>query len=582
MLAAGAAVYATTSGDLAAGLSAGRAVHRTPKLSNAGNAAGSGVAGAIFTIAGNGEPGVAGDGGPATAARLGYPVGIAVTSDGGFLIADAAGVVRRVVPEGIISTVAGSLPSGAGRDYGGDLGPATSALLSGPAAIAMTADGGFLITGGNRVRRVAPDGIISTVAGGGESGFAGDGGPATAARLDDPAGLAVTADGGFLIADSMNGRVRRVAPDGTISTVAGNGQHGFAGDGGPATAAQLNNPSGIAVTADGGFLIADTTNARVRRVAPDGRISTVAGNGKVGFAGDGGPATAAQLSGPSAVAVTPDGGFLIADTYNNRIRRVSPDGTISTVAGNGKFGSADDGDVATAAEIDVPTGVAMAADGGMLIATPGRSDDPAGRRVRYVAPADPALLALALRPLAARAALGRYDLPVMQTRPASLQWELLARGRQPVRRGTSVGPAGLVTVMISTRGLVPGTYLIRLTGRSASARVATQAAWAFLGGRLPPAWARSAARSISAAQADFRVVRCQVVTRVRVDCQLTSTNPYYPGCHDKAILLASNGQLYARDYGFRRQGCPRALRFERNPKWRGKQQLVALERLAPR
>jgi hypothetical protein len=193
---------------------------------------------------------------------------------------------------------------------------------------------------------VAPAGAatdnISTLAGDGTFGFSGDGGPATAAQLNGPIGVAVAADGGILIADYLNSRVRRVSPTGTITTIAGSGTYGFSGDGGPATAAQLTWPSGVAATA-GGLLIADPNNERVRRVSPDGTITTIAGTGTHGFSGDGGPATAAQLALPTGVAATADGGLLIADQNNERVRRVSPDGTITTIAGTGTAGFSGDG-----------------------------------------------------------------------------------------------------------------------------------------------------------------------------------------------------------------------------------------------
>jgi NHL repeat len=330
----------------------------------------------IFTVAGTGAAGFGGDGGPASAAALNQPIGVAATPDGGFLIADNGNNrVRRVSPAGTITTVAGNGVAG----FAGDGGPATAAELDLPAYVAVTADGGFLIadTGNNRVRGVSPAGTITTVAGNGVAGFAGDGGPATAAQLDSPNGVAVAADGSFLIADSDNNRVRRVSPAGTITTVAGNGTAGFAGDGGPAIAAGLDFPIGVAATADGGFLIADSDNNRVRRVSPAGTITTVAGTGTEAAAGDGGPATAAQLD-EKGVAVTADGGFLIADEGNQRVRRVSSAGTITTVAGTGAEGFSGDGGLATAAALSRPVGVAATAEGGFLIA------DTANNRVRFV------------------------------------------------------------------------------------------------------------------------------------------------------------------------------------------------------
>src|SRR5439155_41996 len=167
------------------------------------------------------------------------------------------------------------------------------------------------------------------------SGSTGDNGPATAAKLNSPNGVAATADGGYLIADTSNQVIRRVSPAGTITTVAGTlTATRSTGDGGPATAAKLNDPEGVAATADGGYLIADANNQAIRRVSPAGTITTVAGTLTVsGSTGDGGPATAAKLNGPAGVATTADGGYLIADTSNGAIRRVSPAGGVQTVAG---------------------------------------------------------------------------------------------------------------------------------------------------------------------------------------------------------------------------------------------------------
>jgi hypothetical protein len=322
----------------------------------------------ITTVAG----GDTGDGGPATRAQLIDPFGVAPLADGGFLIADASNNrVRRVAADGTITTVAGTGTAG----FSGDDGPATAAQLNFPGGVAPLAGGGFLIadTSNNRVRHVAADGTITTVAGGGT----GDGGPATRAQLLGPFGVAPLAGGGFLIADTDNHRVRHVAPDGTIATFAGGGTAGL-GDGGPAFLAQLNFPFGVAPLADGGFLIADTGNERVRRVLADGTITTVAGGGSA-HPGDGGPASMALLLSPFGVAPLADGGFLFADASDHRVRRVAADGTITTVAGTGTRGFSGDDGPATAAQVDFPTGVAPLADGGFLIA------DQQNNRVRHVA-----------------------------------------------------------------------------------------------------------------------------------------------------------------------------------------------------
>lgn len=220
---------------------------------------------------------------------------------------------------------------------------------------------------------------LITFAGTGTAGFGGDGGPAGAATLNGARGMSLAADGAVLVADTTNNRIRRIATDGTTTTVAGIGTAGSTGDGGPATLAQLNAPRDVAVTTDGGYLVADTGGNRIRKVSAGGTITTVAGTGTAGSAGDGGPAALAQLNGPSAVDPTPDGGYLIADTTGNRIRKVAPSTTtITTVAGTGTAGSAGDGGPANLATINLPQGVSALANGGYLIA------DTAGNRIRSV------------------------------------------------------------------------------------------------------------------------------------------------------------------------------------------------------
>ena len=272
-----------------------------------------------------------------------------------------------------IFTVAGTTSG-----LSGDGGPATGAQLDQPFDVEATPDGGYLVAdiGNDRIRRVSSAGTITTVAGT-TSGLSGDGGPATAAQFNTPAATARTADGGFLIADQSNNRIRRVSPGGTVTTVAGT-TSGLSGDGGPATAAQLAAPDDVAVTADGGYLIADANNSRIRRVSPGGTITTVAGTTN-GLSGDGGPAITAQLGQTTGVATTADGGYLIVDRSNHRIRRVSPGGTITTVAGT-TSGLSGDGGPATATQMNDPFGVAVTADGGFVIA------DADNHRIRRVAP----------------------------------------------------------------------------------------------------------------------------------------------------------------------------------------------------
>jgi sugar lactone lactonase YvrE len=208
----------------------------------------------------------------------------------------------------------------------GDGGPATQGRLDVPEGLALGVDGSLYIADRNhhRVRRVTPDGIITTVAGNGARDFGGDGGPAVQARLAEPVAVAVGPDDSLFIADRVTLRVRRVGPDGIITTIAGRGVRGDDGDGGPAAAARLGNPHGLSVGPDGSVYIAtsDPIN-RVRRIAPNGVISTLAGTSKAGFSGDTGPANQARLFDPAGLAVAPDGTVFIADVRNNRIRRVN-------------------------------------------------------------------------------------------------------------------------------------------------------------------------------------------------------------------------------------------------------------------
>lgn len=327
--------------------------------------------GPITTFAGT-IGGFAGDGGPASAALLNKPEGSAVAPDGAVLIADARNHrIRRVAPNGTITTVAGNGIGGLAGDGGNPL----SAELDTPTDVAFAPDGGYYIADelNHRIRRVK-DGIITTFAGT-SRGLSGDGGPATLARLDSPRELAIMPDGALLVVDAGNHRIRRIA-GGIITTVAGT-VAGFAGDGGPATAARLNNPRGVTPAAGGGYLIADAGNNRIRRVDAAGVIRTVVGSA-AGSAGDGGPATAGLVSGPSDVVEIANGGMLIADTANNRIRRVTPLGTIFTIAGS-TAGLAGDGGPASAGLLNTPNALQFAPGGGILIG------DTANDRIRRLA-----------------------------------------------------------------------------------------------------------------------------------------------------------------------------------------------------
>ena len=341
------------------------------------------TSGFIGTVVGTGTSGYTGDGGPAIDAQLYYPFGIAIDSGGNLYIADFGNYrIRKVTSRGIISTVAGNGVPGSS----GDGGPATSAQLYALAVTVDSAgnlyiaDHGDRYGGSDRVLKVSLAGIITTVAGNGLPGFSGDGGPAIAAQLSDPAGLAVDGGGNLYIADSSNGRIRKVTPSGIITTVAGNGASGYSGDGGPATDAQLNFPDGIAVDRTGNLYIADNGNNRIRKVTPGGIITTVAGNGSFRESGDGGPAAVAQLNSPDSLALDGAGNLYIADFDNNRVRKISPDGIIRTVAGNGTYGYSGDDGPATEAQLKNPEGLAGDSAGNLYFA------DYYNNRIRKVSP----------------------------------------------------------------------------------------------------------------------------------------------------------------------------------------------------
>jgi sugar lactone lactonase YvrE len=324
----------------------------------------------IITIAGTGTSGYGGDGGPATSAPVSYPHGVAVDGSGNIFIADTNNNrVREIVKAtGTIITVAGT----GTRGFSGDGGPATAAWLNGPYGVAVDSSGNLFIGDSNnqRVREVvAATGNIITIAGTGIYGMSGDGGPATSAQLFDPSGVAVDASGNLFIGDYGNERIRElVAATGNLITIAGNGTQGYSGDGGPATAAKLSGPFGVTVDANGNVFFADAYNNRIREIVKaTGTIITVAGTGTAGFSGDGGPATSAQLNGAAWLALDAAGNLIISDDSNQRIREVSQaTGIITTIAGIGTYGYSGDGGPATGAQLQFPKGVAVDASGNVI------------------------------------------------------------------------------------------------------------------------------------------------------------------------------------------------------------------------
>ena len=346
----------------------------------------------IATLAGNGKPGFAGytgDGGPATSAQLSAAPGVAVDSLGNLYVSDSSNyVIREVVAAtGGITTVAGNgLPG-----YSGDGGPATSARIGVAYGAAVDSSGNIYFSDSNVVREVvAATGYSKVAAGNGTTGNSGNGGPATSARLTNPAGLALDGSGNLYIADLGANVVRKVtAATGVITTVAGTGTAGSSGDGGPATSAEVV-PVSVAVDGAGNLYIADLNHDVIRMVTQaTGVITTVAGNGTPAASGDGGPAISAGLA-PQAVAADGAGNLYIADFYtvtnpcgrycngtvllNNRVRMVAAaTGTITTIAGTGTPGYSGDGGPATAAQLNGPTGVAVDAAGNVYVADNGNN-----------------------------------------------------------------------------------------------------------------------------------------------------------------------------------------------------------------
>jgi len=403
-------------------------------------------AGVISTIAGDGTFRPAGDGGVATLfAHLWAPQGVALDGTGNLYITDTGNHrVRKVAGSGLITTVAGT---GKGDSDAGDGGLATAAQLAAPAGLVSDVSGNLWIADGRRIRKVSAGGIISAFAGTVAWGYSGDGGPALLARLGSPRGVALDGAGNLYIADTDNHCVRRVARDGLISTLAGKGVPGYAGDGGAAVSALLYNPTGVHVDSAGNLYVADTGNHVIRRVTPGGGgdwgvavIETVAGTGVLGFGGDGGVATSAGLYEPYRIAMDRTGNLYIADSMNHRIRKVTPDGVISTIAGNGTRGYDGDGGLALAAQLNDPTDVAVDGAGNVYIADFGND------RIRKLTPVSVVIPPAPVEALNLVSAASLVASPVAPGQIATIYGSGLG---PPISAGPKLKASGLLDTLVA-------------------------------------------------------------------------------------------------------------------------------------
>ena len=454
----------------------------------------------ILDIAGSGTacstPPACGDGAAAAAGELSFPEGVAVDSHGDVYIADwGDNEVRRIAPDGTITAVAGGGTPCWSPPGCGDAAAATDAQLSFPDGVGVGPDGSIYIadTGDDEIRKVSPSGEITRFAGDGSACSrppdCGDGGPATNAHLSAPVAVAVDRLGAVYVADTGDSELRKISPSGTITRVAGTGvlcaTAPSCGDGGAATNAQLNFPSGIAVDAAGNLLIADGGDNEVRKVSASGTITRVAGSGKQCAAppacGDGGAATSADLNGPDGVALAANGTFYIADSGDNEVRRVSAAGKITSVAGTGVAcavpSSCGDGGPATSAQLNYPEAVALDPSGDLYIA------DTYDAEVRFIAGGSTATLSsptvrVALGAIAASATLKAVTVRYALSAPAAITLSVAAGAAQSVV-AHAAGHSGLNMVVWKRRlgaSAAPrGRYTLTLTatagGRSASVKL---------------------------------------------------------------------------------------------------------------
>ncbi len=424
--------------------------------------------GTISTLAGNGNYSYTGDGGIGTNANLAGPDGLVVDSSGSTIVCNSyANRVRSINTFGIINLIAGTNTPG----FSGDGGPAVSASLVDCQGIAIDSAGNLYVADSHnrRIRKISTAGIITTVAGTGVNSFSGDGGLAVNAALDQPEGIAVDGQGDLYIADTGNNRIRRVTPSGIITTIAGTGTAGYSGDGSFAPGAQLYFPARIALDSSGNIYFTDNGNNVVRRIQTDGIIQTVAGNGQAGFSGDGGQATAAMLANPIGLAFDAAGGLLIADANNLRIRRVDPGGVINTIAGNGTDALAGDGRPPLDTGFGSPADVTVDPQGNIYIAD---QNDP---RVRRIEPKPPSIVisdsGLTFTTAVDGAAASARTVTIVNGGAGTIGFSAVAIVLSGNTNWLSVTPSqgtasassnASINVSVNTGGLAPGDYYGRV------------------------------------------------------------------------------------------------------------------------
>lgn len=319
----------------------------------------------VRTVAGTGERGLSGNGGLASNARFNYPNYITARRDGSLAVADFT-TIREIDRNGIINRIAG------GGNATGEGVPALSAYITQLGPIAESPDGSlYFVDASNKIRKIK-NGLVYTVVGTGVAGFSGDGGLAVNAQIAVPYGIVFSNDGSFYFSDTGNSRIRRVGTDGIIHTIAGNGTNGFSGDGGPALDASLSSPLLIGMDGGGNLYISDGGNSVIRRISPDGSIQTVIGVPRIfGYNGDGIPANTAYLNGPYCAVVGRAGEIYICDG-STRIRKVSSDGVINTIAGTGALGTGIDDGLAGQTPIGFVLSLAIGPQGEIYFADPGK------------------------------------------------------------------------------------------------------------------------------------------------------------------------------------------------------------------